>query len=97
MDVRFELNGLLFVWHTDKAKRNRRKHGIGFEEAAEVFFDPFFRLVEASRNEDARDVVIGSDTRGRMLYVVHIEFEDEYIRIISARNATREELKDHDS
>ena len=97
MDIRFDLNGLLFVWDEDKAKRNRQKHRVGFEEAAEVFFDPFFRLVDASRNEEARDAVIGCDARGRGLYVVHIEVEDEYIRIISARNATREELGSHDS
>ena len=97
MDIRFELNGLLCVWDDSKAKRNQQKHGIGFEEACEVFFDPFFRLVEASRNEEARDAAIGCDTRGRMLYVVHIEFEGEYIRIISARKATREETKHYDS
>ena len=97
MDVHFTVNGLLCVWDESKAKRNRQKHGIGFEEACEVFFDPFFRLVDASRNDEARDVVIGCDTRGRLLYVVHIDFEGEAIRIISARKATREEIKDHDS
>ena len=97
VDIRFELNGLSFVWDRNKAESNQRKHHIAFEEAAEVFFDPFFRLVDASRNEEARDAVIGCDTLGRALYVVHIEFEGEFIRIISARKATREELKHHDS
>ena len=97
MDIRFELNGLPFVWDQAKALRNQRKHHLVFEEAAEVFFDPFFRLVDASRHEEARDAVIGRDTRGRALYVVHIEFEGEFIRIISARKATGEELKHHDS
>ena len=97
MDIRFELNGLLCVWDESKAKRNRQKHGISFEEACEVFFDPFFRLVDASRNDEARDAVMGCDTRGRLLYIVHIEFEGEAIRIISARKANREEIKDHDS
>ena len=97
MDIRFELNGLLCVWDDGKAKRNQQKHDIGFEAACEVFFDPFLRLVEASRNEEARDAVIGCDTRGRLLCVVHIEFEGEFIRIISARKATREEIKTYDS
>lgn len=97
VDIRFELNGLLFAWDEDKALRNRRKHRIAFEEAVEVFFDPFFRLVDASRHEEARDAVIGRDTLGRALHVVHIEFEGEFIRIISARKATGEELKHHDS
>ena len=62
-----------------------------------VFFDPYFRLIDASRNEEARNAAIGRDTRSRLLYVVHIEIEDEFIRIISARKATREEIRNHDS
>ncbi|MDZ7957218.1 MAG: hypothetical protein RMY34_04835 [Aulosira sp. DedQUE10] len=34
---------------------------------------------------------MGLDTRWNLLFVVHIEFEDEVIRIISARKATRQE------
>ena len=98
MDCRFELNGLLFVWDDAKARRNVREHdGVTFEQAAETFFDPFFRLVDAERNAEARDAAIGYDTQGRLLFVVHVEIEDEYVRIISARKATREERKNHDS
>lgn len=97
VDIRFELNGLLFVCDQEKAKRNQQKHGIRFEEAAEVFFDPYFRLTDASRNEEARDAVIGRDAHNRLLYVVHIEIEGKFIRIISARKATREESRHYDS
>ena len=98
MDVRYELNGTAFVWDEEKARINIATHdGITFERAAEVFFDPFFRQVDATRNEEARDAVIGFDTLGRLLFVVHIEVEDEYIRIISARKATPQERKDYDS
>lgn len=98
VDVHYELNGTTFVWDEDKAHLNVIAHdGITFERAAEVFFDPFFRLVDAARNDEAREAVIGFDTLGRMLFVVHIEVEDEYIRIISARKATPQERKDYDS
>ncbi|MFT4046124.1 MAG: hypothetical protein QM661_05440 [Solimonas sp.] len=40
---------------------------------------------------------IGYDTLGRLLFVVHIKFEDEFIRIISARKAAAQERLDHDS
>jgi uncharacterized protein len=99
VDVHYELNGTTFVWDQEKARSNITAHdGITFEQAAEVFFDPFFRLVDATRNEEARDAVIGFDTLGRLLFVVHIEVEDESIRIISARKATPQERNnDYDS
>jgi uncharacterized DUF497 family protein len=98
VDVRFELNGTAFVWAEEKARRNPALHdGITFERAAEVFFDPFLRLVDASRDDEARDAVLGYDTLGQLLFVVHIEVEEEYIRIISARKATPQERHTYDS
>jgi len=96
MDLRHELNGTVFVWSDEKARLNLHNHGIAFEQAAEVFFDPFFRLVDASRNDEARDAVVGYDNQGRMLYVVHVEFEGDTIRIISARRATAPERETYD-
>jgi uncharacterized DUF497 family protein len=69
---------------------------VSFEAAATVFFDPFLRIEDASRDEEERDAAIGFDEIQRLLYVVHIEVEDEYIRIISARPATSEERRSYD-
>jgi uncharacterized protein len=92
MNVYFVLNGITFVWNDGKAQINPTNHdGITFQQAAEVFFDPFLVVVDASRNEEARDAVIGLDNRWNLLYVVHIEREQNVIRIISARKATRQE------
>jgi uncharacterized protein len=41
MDVTYQLQGVLFEWDETKAQTNIQKHGVTFEEAAEVFFDPF--------------------------------------------------------
>ena len=87
MDRHYELNGDLFVWDADKAAANLAKHAVRFEEAATVFADPLFVLVEASREDEARDAAIGFDVSGRLLFVVHIEIEAVCIRIISARRA----------
>lgn len=95
MDIRFELNGENFVWHADKALRNFRKHGIRFEQAAEVFFDPLFVLLDASRATESRDAAVGFDLSGRLLFVVHVEYEGDSIRIISARRATSAEENDY--
>jgi uncharacterized DUF497 family protein len=91
MDIYFELNGDQFVWNDEKANRNWHKHGVRFNEAVTVFEDPMFVLVDASRNDELRNAAIGFDANGRLLYVVHIEFEESYIRIISARRAEPEE------
>jgi uncharacterized DUF497 family protein len=61
---------------------------VRFEDAATVFMDPLFVLTDASRNDDARDAVIGFDLSGCLLFVVHIAMnDDDCIRIISARAA----------
>ena len=97
MDIHYELNGTHFVWNAKKAVANHDKHGgIRFEQAATVFFDPFFRLVDAGRNDEARDAAIGFDALNRLLFVVHIEREGDSIRIISARRASTEEHKLYD-
>jgi uncharacterized DUF497 family protein len=92
MDIEFELQGVRFVANREKAQRNPAKHqGVTFEHAAQAFFDPFLRVVDADRDEEARDAVVGMDASSRLLFVVHIQREDDRIRLISARKATREE------
>ena len=96
--MRFILNGITFSWDDEKARINSINHdGITFQQASEAFFDPFLILVDASRNDEARDAVIGLDTRWNLLYVVHIEQEEKSIRIISARKATRQERIDYET
>lgn len=97
MDVHYKISGTSFVWNDKKAASNAIKHdGVTFEQATSVFFDPLFRLVDAGRNDEARDAIIGFDSSGRLLFVVHIQFEDAVIRIISARAATHTERRDHE-
>jgi uncharacterized DUF497 family protein len=97
MDIHYSLNGMAFVWNAKKAASNPGKHdGITFEQAVTVFFDPFFQLTEAGRNDEAREAVIGGDASGRLLFVVHVEIESEAIRIISARRATNEERRSYE-
>ena len=97
MDIHTTLNGTHFVWNDRKSTRNPSKHdGITFEQAATVFFDPLFELVDAGRNDEAREAIIGYDTQSHLLFVVHVIVENECIRIISARRATKEETKSHD-
>jgi uncharacterized DUF497 family protein len=97
MDESLVFQGITFVWDREKAEENSRKHsGITFEQAAEAFFDPFLKVLDASRNDEERDAIIGMDLRWNLLFVVHIEWDDEAIRIISARPATRQERRHYE-
>jgi len=60
MDQRYELNGIMFVWDEAKARTNLSKHEITFEQAIEAFFDPFFRVVDASPETEARKLKQGT-------------------------------------
>ncbi|MEH2068622.1 MAG: BrnT family toxin [Nostoc sp.] len=98
MDVYFVLSGVTFVWNEDKARINPSNHdGITLQQATEAFFDPFLVMVDASRNDEERDAVIGLDRRWNLLYVVYIERENDMIRIVSARKATRKEREYYES
>jgi uncharacterized DUF497 family protein len=55
MDVTYQLQGVLFEWDENKAQTNIQKHGVTFEEAAEVFFDPFYQTGDASVDDEERD------------------------------------------
>ena len=90
--------GIVFDWDLRKAKSNRAKHGVSFEEASTVFGDPLSLTIAdpaQSRRAEERFVTIGSSYLGRLLVVVHRD-EDENIRIISARKAARRERKDYE-
>lgn len=92
MERKFIPNGITFIWNEEKARQNKIKHkGVTFERAIEAFFDPFLVVVDASRNYEARDAIIAMDKQNYLLFVVHLQQEDDMIRIISARKATRKE------
>jgi hypothetical protein len=83
-----------FEWDDAKAERNYRKHGISFEEASTVFFDPLSVTGQDPDHSFAehRLVTFGLSWSGRLLTVAHTERGDR-LRIISAREATRAERK----
>ena len=86
-----------FDWDPSKAKTNRKKHGIGFEQASTIFLDP--KMVSVFDTEHSEDEAIGIDKNGILLVVVHtfqqVDADCCRIRIISARKATRKESKQY--
>jgi len=98
MDVVYRLQGVEFEWDDQKAQLNITNHGVTFEEAAEVFFDPFYQYGDASPSDthEQRDFILGYSVAQRLLLVVYTE-RRERTRIISARPATRAERKFYES
>ncbi len=96
LSVRHSIHGIHFEWHAVKAVANRRKHGVEFEQACEVFFDPFLRTLDADQEgEEAREAVLGLTEDWQFLYVVFVERGDAF-RIVSARRATRAERRHYE-
>ncbi|MFP5237199.1 MAG: BrnT family toxin [Acidobacteriota bacterium] len=93
MDVCFLYRGQKFVWDSDKASANEAKHGVRFEVACQVLFDPFLQFVDASVDEERRDAVVGTTKQGSLLFVVHAWREEDVLRIVSARLATAAERR----
>ena len=82
-----------FEWDEQKNKANQAKHGISFEEAAEIFDYPMYETVDTRADYgETRVVAIGRNQYFVFLTVVYTE-RGEAIRIISARRATKQEKK----
>lgn len=81
-----------FEWNAQKAAANLRKHGVSFDEAASVFFNPLSVTGDDPDHsiDERRFVTFGMSSSGQLLVVAHT-VHDETVRIITARPATRAE------
>lgn len=80
-------------WDEAKNLENRRKHGLSFEEAKELFASgaDYLEILDEAHSEfEDRLIAIGPIARGLVL-IVWTEREDDVLRIISARWATDRE------
>ncbi len=86
-----------FEWDPEKARLNLERHGVSFEEAASVFFDPLSLTIADPIHsvDENRFVIIGHSLMQRVLVVVHADRSDK-IRIISARQATSAERRNYE-
>ena len=85
-----------FDWDKRKAVANLRKHGVSFEEAISVFYDDFAVEFFDSNNSEWEDrfLLLGLSSNLRLLLVCHCHRQDdEVLRIISTRKATKRESK----
>jgi len=85
-----------FEWDENKEEINIKKHGVSFEQASYVFADRFAlnKFDDEHSNEEDRWVILGKSINEILLLVVHTFRSNEgieFVRIISARKATRTE------
>ena len=87
-----------FEWDPDKAVSNILKHGVSFDEAVTVFKDPLALIFDdiAHSQQEHREIIIGLSALRKMLLVCFVERVENTVRIISARPATRQEIKDYE-
>ena len=87
---------LRFEWNEEKNASNRQKHRVSFEEAQTVFYDDRALLIADPDHSEAEDrfILLGVSSAARILVVVHsYRDSDSMIRIISARKATKKEVR----
>ena len=81
-------------WDERKNRINIWKHGVSFEEASTVFFDEDALLEYDENHSDSEDrfKLLGRSFNGNILLVVHcVRDQEDLIRIISSRKATKTE------
>ncbi len=84
-----------FEFDPRKSEANKRKHGIDFEEAAELWNDDWALEVPSSFSDEERFLIIGMiGGRGWTAIVTH---RGESIRIISVRRWRENEKRAYDN
>lgn len=90
------MDNIRFEWDQNKNLVNVKKHKISFEEAKTVFFDESARVIPDPEHSDTEErfIILGTSNKLKLLLVVHTYREnDDVIRIISARKASKSESK----
>ena len=83
-----------FDWDPHKDEANQRKHGFSLEEATELFTgkNDYLEIYdEEHSDQEDRFIAIGA-IRSGIVVVVYTERRDDVIRIVSVRQATRQEV-----
>lgn len=81
-----------FEWDQKKNDANQQKHGLSFDEAKTLFSsDDYLEIYDEEHSIDEnRFIAIGAIRVGVVL-VIFIDREEDVIRIVSARKATKQE------
>ena len=78
-----------FEYDPRKSESNKEKHGIDFEEAQSLWYDPNRVIVPARSRNEERYALIGASRAG--IWTCIFTLRGEKLRIISVRKARNEE------
>lgn len=82
-----------FEWDEATNAANIRKHGIDFSDAIEVFDHPMLTMID-DREDYGEERWLGVGLmQGRTIVVIYVERDGDRIRRISARKATKHEVR----
>lgn len=87
-----------FEWDPKKERANVRKHGVTFDEALTVFFDPLAAIHDDPDHStgEYREIIIGQSAGSRLLLVSFTERSEDVVRIVNARPAEPDERRDYE-
>ena len=80
-----------FEFDLKKSISNKKKHGIDFEEAQELWIDPHLLEIEAKSMDELRFLLIGKI--GSKYWSAVVTYRDDKVRIISVRRSRKEEVE----
>ena len=84
-----------YIWDPGKASENLRKHGVDFADAVLALEDENALTIEDRDHNEQRFKTLGMGPYAKVLFVVHAERDEDCIRIISARKADRQEVRQY--
>jgi uncharacterized DUF497 family protein len=93
---------LEFEWNLLKAQANFAKHGVSFEQVAEVFRDSLALTVPDDEHSlrESRWITLGKSAHSQYMLVIHtydqLDVATAKIRIISARRPSRAEISEYE-
>lgn len=83
-----------FEWDEAKRESNLKKHGVDFADAVGVFYDDWaMTRHDPDHHNEQRLLTLGTGFNDRVLLVVNVRRDEDVVRIVSARKATKKEKK----
>lgn len=81
---------MVFEYDPAKSQSNKTKHGMDFETAKALWDDEGKILIDSSRKDEPRTIVVGQING--LVWAMVITYREEAVRIISCRRARKEEV-----